>query len=195
MSNEERQETKGEFEVYERIRIGDREIEVRGPESYVKRRIEELMRQASQNVQPSQSRVIEQQNAPQIIEVSGSQLHEIVEPQHTLSDIDKKNLQPNSLIEFYLNKSPKTQGDQILVVTYYYQKFLGREHISLEDYEEGFKALKRAAVKEPSNYKSSVRNVVDRTNPKLLYNPERGQFSLTLQGERYVENIKSNNEE
>jgi hypothetical protein len=94
---------------------------------------------------------------------------------------------PLDLLTFYQKKAPKGQRDEILVITYFYQKFLNYEALSLDDYQEAYKTLRRLAIPEPSNYKSSVRNVVDRTD--LLYTPIRGKFGLTLPGDNYVEGL------
>jgi hypothetical protein len=61
------------------------------------------------------------------------------------------------------------------------------EHLGLDDYERCYDELRRVPIEKPSNMKSSVRNVVDRT--KYLYNPERGRFALTMAGETFVKSL------
>jgi len=42
-------------------------------------------------------------------------------------------------------------------------------------------------VETPSNMKSTVRNVVDRT--QYMFNPHRGKFALTDKGKKFVEQL------
>jgi hypothetical protein len=82
---------------------------------------------------------------------------------------------------------PQNQVVEVLLITYFYQRHEGLESLSLEEYEQAYNALRRIPIEPPSNLKSSVRNVVDRS--KYLRNAERGRYMLTLAGEEYVENL------
>lgn len=88
-------------------------------------------------------------------------------------------------LRFYRFAAPQNQTEQILVITYYYQRHGGLESLSLDDYEKAYDLLQRVPVEKPSNMKSSVRNVVDRT--KYLRNFGRGSYMLTMTGEEQVE--------
>ena len=69
----------------------------------------------------------------------------------------------SDLVSFYRSVDLDDQQDQILVITFYYQEYEGFDALSLSDYENAYNLLQRVPVKPPSNMKSSVRNVVDRT--------------------------------
>lgn len=99
----------------------------------------------------------------------------------------KPQSKPN-LTAFFISLSPKNRTDEVVIISYYYHKFLDVETLSLEHYEEAYKELKLVPVSTPSNMKSNVRNVVDRTD--YLRNPSRGMFALTLEGEKYVRNLR-----
>lgn len=161
-----------------RYRVGDKELEVEGTNEFVEQHRSYFFQKV----------VGRNEEAAQVIEVSAS------------SDDTKEKLITEvivntttallSLINFFLEKSPQRQSDEILVIAYYYHHYRNQEHLSLEDFDKAYDELKRAGVDKPANMKSSVRNVVDRT--KYMYNPERGLFQLTIQGEKYVEEYDSN---
>jgi hypothetical protein len=95
--------------------------------------------------------------------------------------------QATDLLTFYRKMAPKSQQDQVLVIAYYYQKYQYLDQLTLDTYDEAYSILQRLPVPRPSNMKSSVRNLVDRT--EYLHNPERGAFMLTVKGEEYVESM------
>jgi hypothetical protein len=179
------------------------DIDIEGTEEYVERRMNNAMQLVADSLEIIQrnllvnqteqeiSKQLDMSNAkkPLIAEhIENREVNEnLVEPEKHLNG--KRESVITSLLDYFLLKSPKSQGDQVLVIASYYHHYLNQEHLSLDDYETAFKQLKKAAVEEPSNMKSTVRNVVDRTKPKLLFNPERGVFALTVQGEEYVDNI------
>src|SRR5260221_9566859 len=99
--------------------------------------------------------------------------------------------QPTDLIPFYRRMAPKSQNEQVLVITHFYHKYLGVAHLSLQDYDQAYDTLRRIPVEKPTNMKSTVRNVVDRT--EYLRNGDRGKFMLTLLGEELVEQMNSGN--
>jgi len=96
-------------------------------------------------------------------------------------------------LRFYRKVNPKSQPDQILVITHYYQKIQELESLSLVEYQQAYTALQRIPVDPPNNLKSSVRNVVDRT--RYLRNAERGRYMLTLDGEDYVNGLIKGDED
>lgn len=104
---------------------------------------------------------------------------------------DRRNGVPVSanptLLQFYRSIDPASQVDQVLVITYYCQKYDGLESLSLDDYDKAYGLLQRIPVEKPGNMKSSVRNVVDRS--KYLRNAERGLYTLTITGEEHVEQM------
>jgi len=128
-----------------------------------------------------------------LVSGEGNNISTEYQTEDNLTEGPRTNQSPTDLIVLFREKSPTNQRDEVLLITYFYQKHLGRENLTLEDYTEAYASLKRLAIETPSNMKSSVRNVVDRT--KLLYNPERGKFALTLQGEQYVETLGGNDNE
>lgn len=99
---------------------------------------------------------------------------------------------PPDLIAFFRSKKPQSPREEVLTITFFYQQYLGRQTLTLDDYSEGYSQLRRLGVSVPNNMKSNVRNVVDRTN--FLYNPERGKFSLTVLGEEEVNKLGGNQE-
>lgn len=158
-----------------RVRMGDKEIEVEGSPEYVEKHAALFLSQMS--------RVVSEEST------TGKALEPVVrDPEET---INHKGLPPEDsqgkpdLITFFREKAPQNQRDEVLTITYFYQRILGRESLTLDDYIEAYNSLRRLGVVTPKNMKSSVRNVVDRT--KLLYNPERAQYALTLPGEQLVE--------
>lgn len=171
-----------------KVRRGDAEIEVEGPADYVDRRVNAFLNgnQYASNVDNSnyQSSEYGEGDGNDDIETVVGEFVEEPEPLQPA---------PKDLLAFYRHKSPKNQSDTVLVITYFYQVVKDYKQLELEDYEEGFAVLRKAAVKMPSNMKSSVRNVVDRTD--YLFNPERGKFSLTIQGEEYVQAMPQINDE
>lgn len=91
---------------------------------------------------------------------------------------------PLDLVQFYLKMSPQSQNEQVLVIAHFYQHYRQMADLSLDDYEEAYRLLQKVPVPKPGNLKSTVRNVVDRTD--LLRNSERGRFMLTMKGEEFV---------
>lgn len=176
----------GNDRVRVRVRFGDKEIEVEGPQDYVDKNASMFISQMSNgsvNVSPNRDLLIVGENgvSPEDEEIASNPS---APPKETMSDsVD--------LVSFFQTKSPQSQRDEIVLITYFYQRVLGRESLTLEDYEEAYLKLKWLAIQVPSNMKSSVRNVVDRT--KFLYNPERGKFALTLQGEKSAKEIGDSN--
>ena len=178
-------------QVRERIRVGDYEVEVEGTPDYVRSRINELLNLAIRGNNVGEPNVPEKKQLVRVDDGMPS-VSEATETVDHLQDVDARELNPPDLLDFYQEKSPTQQKDIVLIIAYFYQKYRGHDSLSVETFQEGFKALKKAAVKEPPNCKSSVRNVVHRT--EFLYNPERGKFSLTLQGEQYVESLPNQEE-
>ncbi len=164
-----------------RYRFGEKEIELEGKLQDVKEIAIMWFSQMSRGVEalPDTSRV-----SP---ETQARWVNSETPPNTDVSSTEPVKMAPNDLINFFREKSPNGQKEEVAAITYFYKSNLGRESITIEDYEEAYKALKRLAVPTPNNMKSSVRNVVDRTD--LLFNPERGQFALTLQGEQFVEEM------
>lgn len=152
-------------------KVGDKEVEVIGPEEYANQHTA-LFFSRLDGVQNS----FEQKETPLLDKSNGAP-----------SIITEDDQQHKDLLEFYLEKDPKDQTQEVVVITYYYQKFEGLEHLTLDDYSNAYKKLQKLAVHTPPTMKSAVRNVVDRTD--YLYNPDRGMFQLTLQGERFVESL------
>lgn len=104
-------------------------------------------------------------------------------------DVVLERFKPNgikpNLLQLYQKIEPQNQTEQVLLITYYLQYYEDMEQPKLEDYGQCFEELQKVPVDMPSNLKSTVRNVVDRTD--YLYNPSRGKFSLTLKGKEWVE--------
>ena len=167
-----------------RYRFGDKEIEVEGLPTDVKELAKMWFSQMSRGVEtlPDVASISTDAKAKWV----SDETNQVSEQQ---TEITK--MSPSELISFFRQKSPNGQKEEVVTITYFYQKVLGRENLTLEDYEEAFAALRRLAVAQPNNMKSSVRNVVDRTN--LLYTPDRGRFALTLQGEQFVEQMEERN--
>lgn len=92
-----------------------------------------------------------------------------------------------NLVNFYRQLNPQSQTEQVLVITYFMQNYEGLESLALEDYDRAYNLLRRIPVESPSNLKSSVRNVVDRT--KYLRNADRGRYMLTIEGEELVQRM------
>lgn len=113
----------------------------------------------------------------------------------TKSVHDDRNVMMNSeagttkpdFLTFYRLLSPSNQTEQVLTITYFYQRYGEMESLSLEEYDQAYTLLQRVPVEKPSNLKSSVRNVVDRT--KYLRNADRGRYMLTLIGEELIEQL------
>jgi hypothetical protein len=150
-----------------RYSFGDNYMEVEGSPDYVERHVAFFISQLQEKDTP----LLADSDVSPAISNDG----------RTHSD------QSPDLVSFYTTKAPEDQRDEVLMITYFYQKYRGYEHLSLDDYTEAYNDLRRAAVGTPRNMKSSVRNVVDRTS--FLYNPVRGQFVLTIPGEQYVERM------
>lgn len=90
-------------------------------------------------------------------------------------------------LTFYRFVSPSNQTEQVLTISYFYQKYEAMESLSLEEYDQAYTILQRIPVEKPGKLKSSVRNVVDRT--KYLRNADRGRYMLTLTGEELIERL------
>lgn len=110
---------------------------------------------------------------------------ELIKPIGTVQRVEPIGQKPKDFLAFYRQINPQSQTDQILVITYYYQKYDGLENLSLEDYEKAYTLLRRIPIEKPSNVKSSIGNVVNRT--EYLRNAERGQYLLTMTGEDHVD--------
>lgn len=165
-----------------RYRFGDKEVEVEGSPENVKDLAKMWFSQMSNQVSIG--------NRSSII-VSEEPTEDSI-PSEVNKEGTNSRLEPSELINFVQQKAPNGQKEEVLVITYFFLKYLKRDSITLEEYTEAYKILKRLSLSMPNNMKSSVRNVVDRT--PFLYNPERGQFALTIKGEELVEQMGSNNE-
>lgn len=160
-----------------RYRVGQHELEVEGSNELVEKHRAYFFQEVvggDKQQEVGEQRVETMQDAlPQ-----GSQ------------EMSKASQADMSLLKFFMEKSPQRQADEVMVIAYYYHHYRNQEFLSLEDFDKAYDELKRAGVDKPANMKSSVRNVVDRTN--YMYNPDRGLFQLTIQGEKYVEKYDSN---
>ena len=171
-----------------RVRIGDKEAEIEGTPDFVSNQARLILREMGVSAEKI-NEAYDQLSLPLStdIEVIEGDFEETVFEEQPRSD--ERTVSTTSLLDFFQEKSPKSQRDQVIAIAYFYVKHLNRADLGLEDYEEAFKLLRRLGVDTPSNMKSSVRNVVDRT--KYLFNPERGRFALTIQGEQLVESMPS----
>ncbi len=97
-----------------------------------------------------------------------------------------RNQQPPDLLSVYLKKAPKSQWQEILVITYWYQQYEHHEHVSTKDYRDAYRMLRRAGVKEPANISARAQDAVDRT---YLYKSYEDQYGLTVQGEQFVDSM------
>lgn len=168
-----------EHRVRVKMKFGDKEFEAEGADHIVDQYTAIFLSQVSAKGINGELTQINADGQPVSLPAPTSQ-ETVTE---TTPDLSAKQ----SLLDFFLDKSPKNQRDEVLVITYYYQVLLNQESLSLEEYDKAYDQLKRAAVKKPSNMKSSVRNVVDRT--PYLRNAERGKFMITLQGESLVKSL------
>lgn len=98
------------------------------------------------------------------------------------------NVSHKPLSTLYREKSPKSQPDQILVITYFYQVVMGYEKVSYDDLSSAYTQLLSVGADDPSNPRQAVKTLVER---KLLYKPNRGEgvFALTEQGVEYIEKM------
>lgn len=169
-----------------RYRFGDKEMEIEGTPEYVNQHAAMFLSHMSKIASAESS------HDTRALDLSQSNTQQIQRPFNVTASGEDSNgtspLSPQDLIAFFREKSPNGQKDEVIAITYFYQKHLARESLVLEDYQEAYSVLRRLGIRVPNNLKSSVRNVVDRTN--LLYNPERGRFALTLQGEQLVVNME-----
>jgi hypothetical protein len=170
-----------------RVRIGDKEVEIEGAQDFVSSQTRIILQEMG--VRTEQINEAYNQLALPI----STEVPEVVEGvfAETVFDEQPSSIEQvitkMSLLDFFQEKDPKNQRDQVLVIAYFYLKHLRRTELRLEDYTEAFMLLRRLGIDMPANMKSTVRNVVDRT--KFLFNPERGQFALTLPGEKLVESM------
>lgn len=156
-----------------RYRVGEIEMEVEGSPEFVEKHSTAFMKTMSNGASSHTS-----------IPTSVVQR---VEPEIARTVTPTPSASPADLITFFQSKAPQNQKEEVLVITYFYQHHLGRETLTLDDYSEAYSQLRRLGVSMPTNMKSSVRNVVDRT--KFMFNPEAGKFSLTLIGEHEVSKL------
>lgn len=173
-----------EDRVRVKYRVNDAEIEVEGPRSYVDSQIQAFVQQMGMS-----GKVISTNTFPRLPDPNESD-DSIEEAVYSVVSNDangSSTIGSVSLLDFYQQKAPTSQRDQVLVISYYLMKIQSHESVTLEDYEQAYSVLRKLAVPTPANMKSSVRNVVDRS--PYLYNPERGVFTLTVQGEKYVETL------
>ena len=185
----------------ERIRVEKGEIidiEVEGTKEYVERRTEEhLARFGSRRVISGQARKVdEKQNqtllpgfaaddAPvldQSTSASDDHVDIPAEEHHTETSTDLVSLYS----ALFPSGNPKSQYDVISLVTYYYQHYKSYTSLTLNDYSSAFLELRRAAIEQPENLRSSIKN--SRT-AKYLFSPEDGKFALTTKGEAHIKSL------
>ncbi|MBN1681316.1 MAG: hypothetical protein JW966_13620 [Anaerolineae bacterium] len=163
--------------VHVRYRFGDSEMEAEGSEEYVNQHtllfFSQVRSESSSNTDMPD---IEENNMPLSVNSGMSK-----------NTSGNAQIKPQDLLGLYHKMVPSNQREQILVITYFYQMLEGHEYVSLDDFSEAYDILRRVPVETPRNLKSSIRNVVDRSN--LLFTPIRGQFALTHKGKEYVEQL------
>ncbi len=166
--------------VHVRYRFGEAEMEATGPTDFVNQHAVVFLSHLGGEIVALDEKLSLPENSTPLLGDNG------VQGNNVSGEILEK---PQDLLSFYHKMAPNDQKEQVLVITYFYQKELGYEHLSLDDYGAAYEILRRVPVETPSNLKSSVRNVVDRTH--MLFNPERGRFALTVRGEKLVQQMLS----
>lgn len=180
-----------ELSVY--YRFGDREFEARGEAHQVNRHAVAFLavaaprRKSPKEITPPEGQLAlfpPESDTPLLGQSNGAS----TEPSNNRLNGSNGHHMPQDLVSLYRGKSPKSQLEQILVITFHYQRNKGYQQVSYDNLKEAYTELLRVGANEPSNPPQVVKNAVDR---KLLYKPNRGEgiFALTDQGKEHVERM------
>jgi hypothetical protein len=169
-------------EFYVRYKINDNEMEARGDRQHVNQHTVAFINMVAPKDTPVQLQLptaIENETPVFLSNTGVTENSSGTNGQHHNS--------PQDLISFYRKLAPKSQHDQIMIITYYSGKFDGREQLSSPgDYKQAYSKLGKIPVSEPANLSARVNELVDRG---LLYRLDTGLIEITLIGEEYVENL------
>ena len=89
--------------------------------------------------------------------------------------------------ETFESEEPANQYVLNCFITKFFHEKLGQSFLVLDDYKQAFTVLRREAVEEPEDMRSSVKNT---RTAKYLYSPAAGQFALTSKGEKLLKGDK-----
>lgn len=166
-------------EFYVRYKIKDSEMEAKGDRDHVNQHAVAFLTLVADGkpIQLQLPNPVEKET-PLLVQSNG------VSP--NVSGDNSLNHKP--LPTLYREKSPKSQPDQILVITYFYQVVMEHAQVSYNDLNAAYTELLSIGADDPSNPRQSVKTLVGR---KLLYKPNRseGVFALTDDGVDYVEKM------
>ena len=150
------------FSVTMRVRVGDKEIEITGPNDYVEKKISEFLNQPS-TPQPTSTKTPE---APAAI-AAGQK--------------------PKSPGQFIKAANPKTDSDRVLVAAYFLEKFRNGQNATTAEIRELIKEAKTPPPVNPSDAinknirKGFLMTAGDRDNKMA--------FVVTTDGEAAVEEM------
>lgn len=154
------------FGVTIRVRVGDSEIEVTGPKSYVEKKIEEFLKKPPTSIGGTTA-------SPMSAPMAGPELK-------------GKKLSP---AQFFKKCNPQTDNDRVLVAGFYLEQFKNLQNFTAAEVREQIKEAKRQPPKNVSDAinqnikKGLLMSAGDREN-KIA-------FVLTSDGEDQVKEMLS----
>ncbi len=170
-------------QVRVRYKIGDREVEIEGPQHYVDERTAFFLAKfgsGGSDVSGANGISLPPSDSEGLLVGSTSNRDEV--------DQSTSPISPNiDLVTFYRSKRPKGQTEEVLTIAYWYQIHQGYQDTGVEDFEAGYNELRILAVNPPGSVQSSISNVLKRTD--YLFSMERGRYALTIPGKEHVESL------
>jgi hypothetical protein len=177
--------------MWMRRRHGDEEIEIIGKAEDIKTIYKDVV--SSNGHKPKETVKIDQPKLPLFEEDSTPLLLQGNDVQS--SDVHDGNLQTNvkqpsndDFIQFWEEKSPQNQMQQITIVTYYWIQHLGYDRLKIADYEQAFHILAEIPVDRP-DIKKAIQNNINNLQHVRSLEKGKGEYALTRTGKQFVESI------
>jgi predicted metal-dependent hydrolase len=147
-----------------RVRVGDSEIEVTGPKSYVEKKIEEFLKKPPTTVGGTRT-------SPEAEAAAGAEL----------------KVKGMSAAQFFKKYNPKTDNDRVLVAGFYLEQVKKLQNFTASEVREQIKDAKR---QPPTNVNDAINQNIKKG--LLMSAGDRDNkiaFVLTTDGEEQVKEI------
>ena len=149
-----------------RVRIGDSEIEVTGPQDYVEKKIAEFLKQQHQ----------EREGAPSL------QKSAVAKPAKSLSPA-----------QFFKLTNPRTNNDRTLLAAYFLEKYRNAQSSTASEIRE---VIREAKFPPPQNPNDSINQNIRKGLLMTAGDKEnKVAFVVTSDGETAVEEMQGNKKE
>jgi hypothetical protein len=181
-----------------RRRQGDEELEIIGKADDIKSVYKEMT--SSNGHKPKETVKIDQPTLPLFGEEStplllqGNDVPSSEIPDGNSQPDEPKQPSNEDFIQFWEEKLPQNQSEQIVAITYYYTVGFNHPQLSFDDYDKAYDILADIPVEKPKGERgvsNAVNNLFKSGKYKtFLRRTENGQFSITRVGKQFVESMK-----